>query len=860
MADGSIRIGTKIDFSGVKKDIKALEKELATIQKETDKLNAQEKKVIDKYNEDKEFDAQFPAEMSHREMIDKEASKKLEPIIKEREYLNEKAAEYNALLDEANAKLQQQSAISQASKELSSAVKAESVLDKITTQEQYNSLLEETRAKMASIEKLADSIATKNGVSKDQVLSAYPEYQKLQDTMSVLENTTRKFAKESKEAGDKASSGLKKAKKEANGFSTAIMAGIKKVSMLSLAVFGIRGAYRAVRMAVTEYLSTNEKLAGQIETLKAGFGQVLGPAIEQIVNLLMKAISIVNAFVQALTGINFVAKANAAALKKQEKAASSSNSTAGFDEQTTLSSSSGSANSSGSGVGTLPDGSNIDVSFLDPIANAIKKFGEDISPFLSTLKDLGGWVLENVLKPLGEWASTTLLPTTLDLIAAAFNFLNEVLLVLQPLGEWFWDNFLKPIAEWTGGVIIDVLTGLTNLLDRFAEWISNNQEPVQVFAGVVATFMAAWEVTSLIMWIDKMGGIPGILDLVTSKLWGNVAAKIASKAEDMAIIALYVKDYIVAFAGQIAKIASSTAAWIANTAAKIASTAAEWAQIAATTAWNVICAVATAVTTAFGAAMAFLTSPIGLVILAIAAIIAIIVLLIKYWDEIKEAAIACWDWIERVWCSVANWFDDNVIQPVAKFFTGMWDGVKNGAKKAWDGIKSVFSGVATFFKNTFENAWNGVKNVFSKGGKIFDGIKDGIVTAFKTVVNAIIEGINKVVKLPFEGLNGILNTLSGLSIAGIKPFGWLTWRAPIPQLPKLAVGGIVNRPGRGVPAIIGEAGAEAVLPLENNTEWMDILAEKIGGNVTIPIYMDGKKIATYVVDIQKKKAFAMNGA
>ena len=79
-------------------------------------------------------------------------------------------------------------------------------------------------------------------------------------------------------------------------------------------------------------------------------------------------------------------------------------------------------------------------------------------------------------------------------------------------------------------------------------------------------------------------------------------------------------------------------------------------------------------------------------------------------------------------------------------------------------------------------------------------------------------------------------------------------------LPKLAVGGIVNRPGRGVPAIIGEAGAEAVLPLENNTEWMDILADKIGGNVTIPIYMDGRKIATYVVDIQKKKAFAMNGA
>ena len=108
----------------------------------------------------------------------------------------------------------------------------------------------------------------------------------------------------------------------------------------------------------------------------------------------------------------------------------------------------------------------------------------------------------------------------------------------------------------------------------------------------------------------------------------------------------------------------------------------------------------------------------------------------------------------------------------------------------------------------------------------------------------------------------MLNTIRDLSFLGISPFKnlWSYNPLSVPQIPKLAVGGIVNRPGRGVPAIIGEAGAEAVLPLENNTEWMDILAEKIGGNVTIPIYMDGKKIATYVVDIQKKKAFAMNGA
>jgi phage-related protein len=123
---------------------------------------------------------------------------------------------------------------------------------------------------------------------------------------------------------------------------------------------------------------------------------------------------------------------------------------------------------------------------------------------------------------------------------------------------------------------------------------------------------------------------------------------------------------------------------------------------------------------------------------------------------------------------------------------GAWDALVAGAKGAWDGIKKVFGGLASFFVTIFREAWNGVKKVFSVGGKIFDGIKDGIVTAFKTVVNAIITGINKVVATPFEGLNKILKKINGIEIAGIKPFKWLTWRAPVPKIPLLANGGYVD--------------------------------------------------------------------
>lgn len=56
------------------------------------------------------------------------------------------------------------------------------------------------------------------------------------------------------------------------------------------------------------------------------------------------------------------------------------------------------------------------------------------------------------------------------------------------------------------------------------------------------------------------------------------------------------------------------------------------------TLWSAIAAGATAITTALGVAFAFLTSPIGLVILAIGAVIAIGVLLYRNWDTVKEKA------------------------------------------------------------------------------------------------------------------------------------------------------------------------------------------------------------------------------
>lgn len=205
----------------------------------------------------------------------------------------------------------------------------------------------------------------------------------------------------------------------------------------------------------------------------------------------------------------------------------------------------------------------------------------------------------------------------------------------------------------------------------------------------------------------------------------------------------------------------------------------------------------------------------------------------KAWEGIKNIVAGIWTTIKGIFTTAWNAIK-LIFAPVGTFFSGVWDK-----------IKSVFSTVGSFFKDTFTNAWEKVKNVFSKGGKIFSGIKDGITSTFKTIVNKLIDGINKIVKTPFNKINSMLNTIRSVEVLGVSPFKslWSKNPLPVPQIPKLATGGLVDS---ATLAVIGERGKEAVLPLENNTQWMDALAEKIAARNGTPsrivLMLDGKEL------------------
>lgn len=271
----------------------------------------------------------------------------------------------------------------------------------------------------------------------------------------------------------------------------------------------------------------------------------------------------------------------------------------------------------------------------------------------------------------------------------------------------------------------------------------------------------------------------------------------------------------------------------------------------------------------------------GGVLLIFGGIPALITLIIGLVAAIGLAIYKNWNKIKEVVGSIANWIYEHLIKPVINFFKGLWDLIKEGVQLLWNGIVGILSGVAhwvkqkvidpiaDFFtglwdgiKKTFTDTWDFIVGSFSKGGKIFTGLVDGIVGVFKTVVNALIDGINWVIALPFKGINKLLNFIRNINILGARPFHelWGENPVPVPEIPKLAKGGIINQPGRGV-AIGGERGMEGVIPL-TDAQQMELLGEAIGKYITInnqvSNYMDGRLISRSLQRVQNKSDFAFN--
>lgn len=268
---------------------------------------------------------------------------------------------------------------------------------------------------------------------------------------------------------------------------------------------------------------------------------------------------------------------------------------------------------------------------------------------------------------------------------------------------------------------------------------------------------------------------------------------------------------------------------------------------------------------------------IGNIPLAIAgAVVLIVGTIIKYWDQIKSFFQNGIDWLTNqsdfvhamFGDTIGNIYDiaveklqmvldifDNVFTAIKGIFDGLImfiKGVFSGDwQMAWEGIKKIFSSIWEGIKGIVVSVWNFINNL---AVKVAESVGNVISSVFKAIVNSVLRTIESVLNSPINAINGligVINKVPGINLGRLSTF----------NLPRLARGGVVSQPTQ---AIIGEAGAEMIMPLENNTKYLDLLADKIlskmgGKNGVVNVYLDGRLIQRQMSKREQELAFAKNG-
>lgn len=143
-------------------------------------------------------------------------------------------------------------------------------------------------------------------MNKDERIKLENDIEKTKNRIISLKESVQDVGNEADKTTAKISKGFKK--------------GTTTLKRFALSLFGIHSLYRLVSRASSEYLSQDTELAQRLQNVWIGLGSFLEPLLNAMSNALLKGLGYLNVFVKALTGVDYIARANAKALEKQTKA------------------------------------------------------------------------------------------------------------------------------------------------------------------------------------------------------------------------------------------------------------------------------------------------------------------------------------------------------------------------------------------------------------------------------------------------------------------------------------------------------------------------------------------------------------
>lgn len=361
-------------------------------------------------------------------------------------------------------------------------------------------------------------------------------------------------------------------------------------------------------------------------------------------------------------------------------------------------------------------------------AEVTSTFSEQVKRLKTNLQNVGIQIANKFLPAL-----TSIVSTVADKVEPAFQLLADGVASARDVLPTLQAKF-QTVSAFLTKTFSPAVTKIQQLFTRVKDAIAPLVTRLQEFVSQVSEYVSSGDAAS------------DATDLLQSAF-----EALANGVETVVDGILAFSDWCAAHQGV-----------IKDVAIVVGSVAAAWLIFnAAVTAWNVISAIATAVTTGFGSAIAFLTSPVTLVIAAIGALIAIVALCITHWDDIKAAAVTAWNWIKSTWEKASEWFNENVTKPIAQFFTDLWAGISTWASDTWDAIKEVWKKVSEWFDTYvitpvtefFSTLWTGASTAASSAWDAIKAVWEKVSDWFDTYVIQPISSL-------WEKLKGILSPIN----------------------------------------------------------------------------------------------------
>ena len=597
--------------------------------------------------------------------------------------------------------------------------------------------------------------------------------------------------------------------------------------------------------------------------LKNTLAEAVMPMITAVVNALTKAIAIINMFVRAIFGFEIVSGKSSSSTGGVTKATSGiknySNSakeatkaveklkrtTMGFDELNIVNNPNSSSKDSGadSGVGDMGfdaggGGAGFDLSGVSAMSEemsaSLEKWRERIEKWKDTIRALvpialiGVGVVGGVLAALsGNWV-----------LAVALFALAGIGLYAMVAGEGGIQGYADAFTRACNGLLAPAMIGIGVVGGVIALLCGNIPLAIGFFAmaglgiALVNISTDGWQ-----PFIDKLKTIFSGLGQFFVNLWNGIVDIFKWAWEKIKLLWEAAGPFFQGIWDGIKLAFSNVAEWFGNIFS------AAWEGIK--TAWSVVVQffkdIWEGIKTAFSNTAEWFRNMFQNAWNFIKAI----------WDVVVEYFRNIWTGIKNVYSEVAEWFR-NMFSRAWEAIKTIWNAATGYFQSVWTGIKNVFSVVASWFGEQFSAAWRAITNIFDKAASYFSGVWDKIKKVFsdasgaigKAVANTFASAVNWVLDKAISMINGFIKTLNkAIGIINKIPGVNISALSTI-DIPKLAKGGIATS---STLANIGESGKEAILPLENNTGWMDTLADKIaarGGNAPtqIVLTLDGREL------------------